>query len=104
MSDPMDATEEKSQPAPAPEVAMEDAAAAPAATAASSDAHGDKANGTSAATTAAPAAAAASREINPRVFWNRLHAIYDQWKKGGKPWGAMPPGECRDEIDEEHPE
>jgi nucleosome binding factor SPN SPT16 subunit len=26
-----------------------------------------------------------------RLFWSRLHALYDSWRKGGKAWGAMPP-------------
>lgn len=32
-----------------------------------------------------------AHHINAKVFWNRLHTIYESWKKGQKPWGAAPP-------------
>jgi nucleosome binding factor SPN SPT16 subunit len=28
--------------------------------------------------------------VNPKLFWSRIHTLFDAWKKGGKSWGASP--------------
>ena len=86
--------------APMAEVVEEKSAPAAAAPAAASPAEPlvKQEPGVAAAASSAGAAAAAAAPakgemvaINPKIFWSRLHAIYDSWKKGGKIWGAQPP-------------
>jgi nucleosome binding factor SPN SPT16 subunit len=86
---PMEVQEEKTAPA-----SLVDSTPI-AATSANSEAKSS--NGGAAAATATAASSSSDGvksepiTINSKIFWSRLHSIYESWKKGGKPWGAMPP-------------